>query len=46
MGFTHLRVLVLPKSFAEDWADKGYPVEKDSKLSRGCHRRLRLSPNK
>ncbi len=28
MGFTHLRVLVLPKSFAEDWADKGYPVEK------------------
>jgi thiosulfate/3-mercaptopyruvate sulfurtransferase len=28
MGFTHLRVLVLPKSFATDWVDKGYPVEK------------------
>lgn len=28
MGFTHLRVLILPTSFAADWIDKGYPVEK------------------
>jgi thiosulfate/3-mercaptopyruvate sulfurtransferase len=28
MGFTHLRVLVMPNSFATDWVDKGYPVEK------------------
>lgn len=28
MGFTKLRVLVLPKSFAADWADKGYPMQK------------------
>jgi hypothetical protein len=28
MGFTHLRVLVMPDSFATDWAQKGYPVEK------------------
>jgi thiosulfate/3-mercaptopyruvate sulfurtransferase len=28
MGFTHLRVLALPKSFAADWAEKGYPLEK------------------
>jgi len=28
MGFTHLRVLVLPQNFAADWVDKGYPVQK------------------
>jgi thiosulfate/3-mercaptopyruvate sulfurtransferase len=27
MGFTHLR-LVLPKSFAADWVEKGYAIEK------------------
>ena len=28
MGFHHLRVLNLPNSFATDWVEKGYPVEK------------------
>ena len=28
MGFTHLRVLVLPQNFAADWVEKGYPVQK------------------
>lgn len=28
MGFTHIRVLVLPTSFAADWVEKGYPIEK------------------
>ena len=28
MGFTRLRVLLLPQNFATDWAGKGYPVEK------------------
>jgi thiosulfate/3-mercaptopyruvate sulfurtransferase len=28
MGFTHVRVLVLPTSFAADWVEKGYPMEK------------------
>ena len=28
MGFTRLRVLSLPTSFATDWAGKGYPVER------------------
>jgi hypothetical protein len=28
MGFTHIRVLVLPTSFAADWVEKGYPMEK------------------
>lgn len=28
MGFTHLRVLILPDNFAKDWVGKGYPVEK------------------
>lgn len=27
MGFTRLRVLVLPNNFAIDWVDRGYPVE-------------------
>lgn len=30
MGFTKLRVLILPTSFAADWIEKGYPVEKGS----------------
>jgi thiosulfate/3-mercaptopyruvate sulfurtransferase len=29
MGFTHVRVLVLPTSFAADWVEKGYPMQKD-----------------
>jgi hypothetical protein len=28
MGFKKIRVLVLPTSFAADWADKGYPIQK------------------
>ncbi len=28
LGFTHLRVLHLPTSFAIDWADKNYAIEK------------------
>lgn len=28
MGFTHLRVLMLPTSFAKDWVEKGYAIEK------------------
>jgi thiosulfate/3-mercaptopyruvate sulfurtransferase len=28
MGFTNLRVLVMPTNFATDWADKGYPIQK------------------
>jgi thiosulfate/3-mercaptopyruvate sulfurtransferase len=28
MGFTHLRVLILPNDFATDWVARGYPVEK------------------
>ena len=28
MGFTHLRVLMLPTDFNTDWISKGYPVEK------------------
>ena len=27
MGFTHVRVLELPTSFAADWVGKGYPIE-------------------
>ena len=30
MGFKKLRVLVIPTSFAVDWADKGYPLQKGS----------------
>jgi len=30
LGFTHLRVLALPTSFAADWAEKNYPIEKGS----------------
>lgn len=28
MGFTRVRVLVLPKSFAADWVEKGYAIQK------------------
>jgi thiosulfate/3-mercaptopyruvate sulfurtransferase len=28
MGFTSVRVVVLEKSFGDDWVDKGYPVER------------------
>jgi len=28
IGFTHVRVLVLPTSFAADWVEKGYPMQK------------------
>ena len=28
MGFANLRVLILPTSFAADWVEKGFPVEK------------------
>jgi len=28
MGFTRLRVLILPNNFGIDWVEKGYPVEK------------------
>ena len=28
MGFTHVRVLLLPQDFATDWVAKGYAVEK------------------
>lgn len=28
MGFTRLRVLILPNDFNADWIEKGYPVEK------------------
>jgi thiosulfate/3-mercaptopyruvate sulfurtransferase len=28
LGFTHIRVLVLPTSFAADWVEKGYLIEK------------------
>ena len=28
LGFSKLRVLILPTDFAVDWADKGYPYEK------------------
>jgi len=30
MGFKKLRVLAIPTSFAADWADKGYPIQKGS----------------
>jgi len=28
MGFTKLRVLILPTDFAKDWADQGFPYDK------------------
>jgi thiosulfate/3-mercaptopyruvate sulfurtransferase len=29
MGFTHVKVLELPHTFATDWVAKGYPVERE-----------------
>ena len=34
MGFTHLRVLILPNDFNTDWIAKGYPVEKPTIVDR------------
>ena len=31
MGFTRVRVLILPNNFGIDWAEKGYPVEKSKR---------------
>jgi len=31
MGFKNVRVLLLPTSFAVDWAEKGYPIQKGMK---------------
>ncbi len=28
MGFTRLRVLILPENFGTDWASRGYPTER------------------
>jgi len=28
MGFSKVRVMVVPKDFKTDWDDKGYPTEK------------------
>jgi thiosulfate/3-mercaptopyruvate sulfurtransferase len=28
LGFTRLRVLILPDNFATDWVGRGYPIEK------------------
>jgi len=32
MGFTKVKVLNLPANFTQDWAQRGFPVEKDQKL--------------
>lgn len=29
MGFTKVRVLMIPENLAKDWVDKGYPTEKN-----------------
>lgn len=29
MGFTKIRVLMIPENMAKDWVDKGYPTEKN-----------------
>ena len=34
MGFTRVRVLVLPNNFGIDWVEKGYPVEKSKRDDR------------
>ena len=31
MGFKHIRSLYIPRSFQQDWVDKGLPTVKDSK---------------
>jgi hypothetical protein len=28
MGFTHVRILLIPNDFAHDWVEAGYPVRK------------------
>jgi len=28
MGFTKVRVLILPTDFEKDWAEKGFPYDK------------------
>jgi thiosulfate/3-mercaptopyruvate sulfurtransferase len=28
MGFTRLRVLILPQNFGTDWVNRGYPIER------------------
>ncbi len=28
LGFTRVRVLIMPNNFGSDWADRGYPVQK------------------
>jgi thiosulfate/3-mercaptopyruvate sulfurtransferase len=28
MGFTKVRVLIIPENLAKDWVDKGYPTER------------------
>jgi hypothetical protein len=28
MGFTRLRVLLIPDNFKTDWIDRGYPFER------------------
>ena len=33
MGFTNVRVMVLPTSFEKDWVEKNYPVEKQGQSS-------------
>lgn len=30
MGFTHVKALMIPKNFATDWINRGYPVEDGS----------------
>jgi thiosulfate/3-mercaptopyruvate sulfurtransferase len=38
MGFTNLRVLLLPHDFATDWVEKGYPVEKGAERYSNANR--------
>jgi hypothetical protein len=33
LGFTNVRVLILPTSFAVDWAEKGFPYDKGQPLA-------------
>jgi thiosulfate/3-mercaptopyruvate sulfurtransferase len=40
MGFSRLRVLLLPTSFNTDWVEKGYPVKKGSSNSPRVTRRV------
>jgi hypothetical protein len=29
LGFTRVKVLYIENNFGQDWADKGYPVERE-----------------